>query len=378
MKGLIDELREAEAEADNVSKLYDKRLGYYLSNSPELEDVDCKIHKFILNEQTVLNRYIWEHFRGRNAKNADTKFCASINAYLAFLENVEKSDKRDLVKYAGSEAASCHWANGKAGQFKDFDGNCLYRFCETDKHCSSYLLREREQRSLPATACGFTAWLLKHWGEETEAIFSGYLSAQVNMYKEAHRNSADSWKRSLEAEFFSKHKEQESSLVKQSEAINEFLISDEVSLLQSYADAYFEYVDSKASAAVSSKVEATKQPAHFTLQFATGEAQRLLENLIKGGFLPKGTAYSHFLYVFGCGAIPDKEMPFKPLQWTGTLKELHYFISKHLPKETNQWEKAVKCFCQNGKPINKNSLATALDKYDNPPESSTTIDNILN
>jgi hypothetical protein len=119
-----------------------------------------------------------------------------------------------------------------------------------------------------------------------------------------------------------------------------------------------------------------QQSLYFAHKFTANRQKELFDGLIKGGWLSKGTVYSHFCYVFGGTAISDNEKPLKPLQWTGSIKELHYFISKHLPKETNQWEKAVRCFEKENKPINKNSLSTAIDKYDNPPDSSAIIDKL--
>jgi hypothetical protein len=115
----------------------------------------------------------------------------------------------------------------------------------------------------------------------------------------------------------------------------------------------------------------------FARVFTGTEQKKLFGGLTDNGFLPKETIYSHLCYVFGGTPIPDNEKPFKPLQWTGSIKELHYFISKHLPKEANQWEKAVGCFLWNSKPIKKSSLTTAMDKYDKPPDSSTIIDSLI-
>jgi hypothetical protein len=122
-------------------------------------------------------------------------------------------------------------------------------------------------------------------------------------------------------------------------------------------------------------VQPPPKPLHFTKCFTTDEQKNLFDGLIKAGLLEK-EKYSHFCYVFGGTDIPDNEKPFKPLQWAGTLKELHYFITKCFPKEINQWKKAVNCFIKENESINKKSLSTAMDKYDNLPESSATIDKL--
>lgn len=122
-------------------------------------------------------------------------------------------------------------------------------------------------------------------------------------------------------------------------------------------------------------VQPPPKPLHFTKCFTTDEQKNLFDGLIKAGLLEK-EKYSHFCYVFGGTDIPDNEKPFKPLQWAGTLKELHYFITKCFPKEINQWKKAVNCFIKENESINKKSLSTAMDKYDKLPESSATIDKL--
>jgi hypothetical protein len=81
--------------------------------------------------------------------------------------------------------------------------------------------------------------------------------------------------------------------------------------------------------------------------------------------------------MFGGTPVPDNEKPFERLLWGGTLKELNYFITRHFPRQKNQWETATRCFLINNTEINKHSLKNAIDKYDNPPETSTTIDNLL-
>ena len=60
------------------------------------------------------------------------------------------------------------------------------------------------------------------------------------------------------------------------------------------------------------------KPQHFTRSFTNEEQQNLFNGLIKGGFIPKNTNVSHFHFVFGSTAIPDNEIPFKPLEWIKT------------------------------------------------------------
>jgi hypothetical protein len=65
-----------------------------------------------------------------------------------------------------------------------------------------------------------------------------------------------------------------------------------------------------------------------------------------------------------------------PMNWTGTIKELNYFINKYFPNVPAKWKKTVNTFVWNGTAISENSLKTAIDKYDTPPERAEIIDNL--
>lgn len=134
------------------------------------------------------------------------------------------------------------WANGKSGQFNDFDNNYQYRFCETDENGYHYLLNDEEQRKLPVLACGFIAWLIKHWGTDTQTIYSGYLQARLNQYKSSHKNDADVLKRDLDSEFFEQYNSQEEKFVLQSEAIFDFISDDDVKKIKNYIINYFDFI----------------------------------------------------------------------------------------------------------------------------------------
>lgn len=150
----------------------------------------------------------------------------------------------EYVKNIKSGTLTCGngWANGKSGQFKDFENDYQLRFCETDENGYHYLQNEEEQKISQVLACGFVAWLIKHWGEDTQTIYSGYLQAQVNQYKSAHKNDPDVFKRDLEGEFFNQYKSKEDSWIEHSEAIFEFISEDEVLKIKKYIDNYIEFV----------------------------------------------------------------------------------------------------------------------------------------
>ncbi|MDR1259185.1 MAG: hypothetical protein LBK65_07930 [Tannerellaceae bacterium] len=101
------------------------------------------------------------------------------------------------------------WANGKSGCFKDIEDSCQYRFCETDEKAWGYLQNPQDHKNLPVLACGLVAWLIKHWGTDTQTIYSGYLQARLNQYKNEHKTDADVFKRDLEREFYDQHRAKE-------------------------------------------------------------------------------------------------------------------------------------------------------------------------
>ena len=154
-----------------------------------------------------------------------------------------------LIKRIKSNTLIDYWANGKAGRFEDIDGYYQYRFCEVQKNENGYndLYSEQEKRNQPILACGFVAWLIKHWGEGSENIYSGYLQVKLTQYKNEHKNDPDAFKRDLEREFYDLHPTQEEKWVKHSEAIFEFISASEVSKIKEFIEKYFEFVDTQSN-----------------------------------------------------------------------------------------------------------------------------------
>lgn len=94
---------------------------------------------------------------------------------------------------------------------------------------------------------------------------------------------------------------------------------------------------------------------------------------LNGSYLSEISDINHFYYVFG---IVDRCVDFKPLNWIKTLKDLNAFINRFYPNEPRKWEKAIYCFTCNGNHIKKKSLSTAIDRYDNNPESLIYFDDL--
>ncbi|MBF0651055.1 hypothetical protein IR083_19750 [Dysgonomonas sp. GY75] len=286
-----------------------------------------------------------------------------------------------LVERVSSGTLTPAWKNGKAGHFKDVENDYRYRFLETDLHCMAYKEEAEQPHKLPVIICGFCAYLIKNWGKDTSTIYNGYLDMRLGEYREQHLNDTDVPFRNLEKEFYSYHRTEEEELFNKSQGLFEYLSYNEGDRIRSYAANYFRYVETRMPDKVKNAGEAQKQEANhppcFSRNFTATQTEQLFSGLKEGGFISTGTPYSHFYHVFGGTPVPEDEKPFRPLQWTGTVKELHYFISRHFPRETNQWLKTVHYFTKDNKPINKKSLGTAMDKYDNPPESSAAIDRLL-
>jgi hypothetical protein len=171
------------------------------------------------------------------------------NQFDNYIQIESNKEEKDLINFIKSGTVSNRWVNGKAGDFKDFDDNCLYRFCETDKELCHHLHEKQEQKNLPVLARGFVGWLIKHWENTPKDIFQGYYQAKSKQHKESHKNDLDSWKSDfdsrIEREFFDQYRAKEEQWVKQSKAIFDFISEPEVNKIKEYVRYYFEYVDAK-------------------------------------------------------------------------------------------------------------------------------------
>jgi hypothetical protein len=223
--------RVSQWRKDNYPEKADKQTGLQLLNELK-EDEQSRWEKasisefFTANDNEKLNQCMNEYF----------------NWFSNCIQMETNKEEKKLINFIKSGTLSNSWVNGKAGLFRDFDNNCLYRFCETDEECSHRLQREQEQRNSPVLACGFVAWLIKHWGTDTQTIYSGYLQEKIDQYKNEHKNDADVFKRDLEREFYDQYRAKEEQWVKQSEGIFDFISEPEANRIKEYVKYYFEYV----------------------------------------------------------------------------------------------------------------------------------------
>ena len=77
-------------------------------------------------------------------------------------------------------------------------------------------------------------------------------------------------------------------------------------VIQSY---YPEFIPKKQTAKIKPELKS------LTREFTCTEQEILFKELKDGGFIAKNTNYSHFCAVFGNTPIPEKDQPFKPLEW---------------------------------------------------------------
>ncbi|MFC4676298.1 hypothetical protein [Dysgonomonas termitidis] len=243
----------------DLSKLYEeyteneyrKRVEQWRKdNYPYKNKIDKQIKLQLLNEFKIVEQTKWDKATISEFFdfNDNRKLNQCMNEYFNWLDKCiqieNEKEEKQFIDFIKSGTISNNWVNGKSGQFQDFDNTCLYRFCEMDKDCHIHLLKKEEEKKLPVLACGFVAWLIKHWGTNTQAIYSSYLQARLNKYKTEHKNDADVFKRDLEREFYDQYKTKEEQWVKQSEAIFEFVSDVEVNQIKEYVRNYFEYVNS--------------------------------------------------------------------------------------------------------------------------------------
>jgi hypothetical protein len=180
-----------------------------------------------------------------------------------------------LISSIHSETISNGWVNGAAGQFRDFDNNCLYRFCATDNNLYAYLLSIQEQKKSPVLATGFIGYLVKHWGEDIQLTIENYYNYRLNEYVKVHKNDIDSDIRDLTAEFMSIHLKTEDPYFSQSKAVYEYLTDEDVALIEGYVSRYKRYVDGQLG----------RNNTELPKELQTSKAKALFQRAIDAGFV---------------------------------------------------------------------------------------------
>lgn len=91
-------------------------------------------------------------------------------------------------------------------------------------------------------AIGFVAYLIYHWGEEEESIYSGYYNKCLDGYIEIEGKKAGAWRRDLRKEFSSNHFEEESHRIAVSQGVYDFVPADLANAIKGYIDEYVNYI----------------------------------------------------------------------------------------------------------------------------------------
>ncbi|MDR2441639.1 MAG: hypothetical protein LBE12_19935 [Planctomycetaceae bacterium] len=349
---------------------YEKRVKQWRKdNYPNKMSKQMVLQLFNELKKTEQNKWAKATISEFFTTNDNEKLNQCMNEYFKWVDNCiqieNDKQEKNLIGFIKSGTISNSWVNGKAGYFNDFDNNCLYRFCEIDENCNHFLQNEQEQRNLPVLACGFVAWLIKHWGTDTQTIYSGYLQAKLNQYEAEHKNDADVFKRDLKHEFYDQYRAKEQQWVEQSEAIFDFISNSGVNQIKSYVKYYFEYADTQIP-----QPKTAEQPKSNANKVNTVKPQRTInrENLkdyFKSAF--KG---------MGNGSINYFESMIEDLKTDRSAKEfaqIAYLIyeSSHLndrkPATFAEWHKI---FCESigikqGKGYKPNHLKNPRDGIKN-------------
>lgn len=129
------------------------------------------------------------------------------------------------------------WENGKYGSIKSSDENkcCLY-FIENP-------IKAGQESQM--VAAGIVAYRFMSNSDSIKDIFEEYYNLMLDKYKKRHGLDGDAWKRNLEVSFLQEHKEFETKRIKLSEALFPFIDSDEINEINSIAENYMEFLETK-------------------------------------------------------------------------------------------------------------------------------------
>ncbi|MBO5850210.1 MAG: hypothetical protein J6Q47_02900 [Paludibacteraceae bacterium] len=131
--------------------------------------------------------------------------------------------------------------DGRCGYFQFFDGYgmhfAFYSCCVIDLFC----IRDG---TTPVFVCeGFVAYVIHNYKKiDTNELFDSYTQLRLEQYKNSHRHDLDLFKRNLENEFFVNFISEEKKRIDNSKNVFEYLPQQEQEIINSYVDAYFEYV----------------------------------------------------------------------------------------------------------------------------------------
>lgn len=229
-------------KTDRFISSYNSFIKYGLVTLNEVEILALKIENLVMYIHIIIEQIVelYKSFQEFDKKN---------DSVILPTRNQEKrmQSKFEHINRIKTGTLTNKWVNGKAGQFIDFENTYELRFSETDENCNAYKVKDSEREKTPIIACGFVAWIICHWGGETQKVFENYLNAKLNQYRAYHKNAPDVIKRDLEKEFFQKYWSDEEKWIKISEEIFRYISNEEVEVLRQFVENYKEFVMKKSN-----------------------------------------------------------------------------------------------------------------------------------
>lgn len=165
-----------------------------------------------------------------------------------------------IVQAAHTDYVYGGWANGAFGTISDHTGRCIYRFFEAfyDEEGKTHLQSKIEEDGL-VVAVGIVAYWLHYretpnrlaaiFGPEHKTIseiFRDYTSDRLSAYKKVCEQRPSSWRSNLERDFYVHHIiPSEKRLIKQSEALFEYITPDDQQLVRDVMKEYILYLQEK-------------------------------------------------------------------------------------------------------------------------------------
>jgi len=156
-----------------------------------------------------------------------------------------------LIPYVKDGTTTNKWKNGICAMFKLDRDLMHYHLIEMTPDAKHYIIPyfNRDLGNLPVVAKGIVAYLINHYGRPEQDIFDGYNKLCFADYYKQEANKPGSFKRDLNAEFYSFHLVNEVNNVSGSESLSDFLPEDDWEIIKLYVASFFDYLKLKIDSA---------------------------------------------------------------------------------------------------------------------------------
>ncbi len=149
------------------------------------------------------------------------------------------------------------WANGTIGSISDHTGKCIYRFHQAERDINGHLhVLSNNDEDAPVVAVGIVAYWLHFrqnnnrlaslFGPDIKSIpqiFQDYTADRLRAYKKHHEQTPSCWRSDFERDFYTHHIiPSERRLIKQSEALFEYITPDDRQLVRDVMREYILYL----------------------------------------------------------------------------------------------------------------------------------------